>query len=282
MRKRFALVVVVMIVVSYALITAGTVAYAQEACEEWYHDENGSPWTNPNWPECLEDSSTTTTTSPPPTTDPPPPTTKPPIAATTTTHPSNHDIDDYNDSAPPLVDTDQDGVPDDVEVLIGGDPGESDTDGDGEPDGVEVGDELNTVMPVYPDDLDGFDPAAVLDTDGDTKPDIIESDVDDVGGDGIVDELDPDDNTPPTTTSTTATTTVSTTSTPVTTPTTPADATATVTAGGDTGNGSDDDSGSAGLLPIAVFGAVTIGGVGGAMWLIATRRRRNNEETQSG
>ncbi|MGF1548893.1 MAG: OmpA family protein, partial [Thiotrichales bacterium] len=80
-------------------------------------------------------------------------------------------------AAPPPVDSDGDGVPDDVEIAIGSDPNNPDTDGDGIPDGVEIGADWNNP----------------LDCDQDGVPDVLEPNNVDTDGDGIPNQCDPDD-----------------------------------------------------------------------------------------
>jgi Bacterial TSP3 repeat len=72
-----------------------------------------------------------------------------------------------DDKTSPTVDSDGDGIPDDVEVRLGTDPKNPDSDGDGIPDGKEVG-----AGPMF----------KPLDTDGDGKIDALDTDDD---GDGI-------------------------------------------------------------------------------------------------
>ena len=129
----------------------------------------------------------------------------------------------------PVVDSDGDGLPDDLEIEIGTDPNNPDTDGDGIPDGVEYGpltgggrdtDGDGIIDPLDPDDdgdtvptKDELGPGGYKnpqDTDGDGKPDYLDPDDDndtiptkeevgdlknptDTDGDGTPDYLDPDD-----------------------------------------------------------------------------------------
>ena len=74
----------------------------------------------------------------------------------------------------PNLDTDGDGITDQIEGTVGTDPTNPDTDGDGENDSVEVGDPNNP-----------------NDTDGDGIIDALESSNNDQDGDGINDEEDP-------------------------------------------------------------------------------------------
>ena len=73
----------------------------------------------------------------------------------------------------PNLDTDGDGITDQIEGTVGTRPNQSDTDGDGENDSVEVGDPNNPT-----------------DTDGDGIIDALESSNNDQDGDGINDEED--------------------------------------------------------------------------------------------
>ena len=75
----------------------------------------------------------------------------------------------------PDADADTDGIINAIEVQLGSDPTRADTDSDGVGDGDEI------------DDL------ANVDTDGDGKPDIIESAIDDQDGDCIPDQYDAED-----------------------------------------------------------------------------------------
>jgi gliding motility-associated-like protein len=74
----------------------------------------------------------------------------------------------------PNLDTDGDGLTDQVEATVGTDPNNPDSDGDGENDAVEVGDPNNPT-----------------DTDGDGIIDAFESSNEDQDGDGVNDEEDP-------------------------------------------------------------------------------------------
>ena len=94
-------------------------------------------------------------------------------------------------------DTDGDGLPDELEVIIGTDPTDPDSDGDGLPDGFEVG-----VVPTLPVDTDGDGIIDALDADDDgdgilTRDEDLDGDGspvdDDSDGDGIPNYLDADD-----------------------------------------------------------------------------------------
>ena len=74
----------------------------------------------------------------------------------------------------PNLDTDGDGITDQIEGTVGTDPNNPDTDGDGENDSIEVG-----------------DPTSPTDTDGDGLIDALESSNSDQDGDGVNDEEDP-------------------------------------------------------------------------------------------
>ena len=74
----------------------------------------------------------------------------------------------------PNLDTDGDGITDQIEGTVGTDPNNPDTDGDGENDSIEVG-----------------DPSNPTDTDGDGLIDALESSNSDQDGDGVNDEEDP-------------------------------------------------------------------------------------------
>ncbi len=73
------------------------------------------------------------------------------------------------------VDSDNDGLPDAVEVTLGTDPNNPDSDGDGRNDGEEV----------------GADPASPADEDGDGIIDALDSATADADGDGVPDQQDP-------------------------------------------------------------------------------------------
>ncbi|MCV6630285.1 MAG: gliding motility-associated C-terminal domain-containing protein, partial [Flavobacteriaceae bacterium] len=96
------------------------------------------------------------------------------------------DLDDADPCVPNVnagncvIDTDVDGIPDDVETSLGTDPNNSDTDGDGIDDGTEVGSDTNNP----------------IDTDGDGIIDAIESNLEDADADGVVDQQDPANNDP--------------------------------------------------------------------------------------
>ncbi len=77
-------------------------------------------------------------------------------------------------------DDDGDGLANGIEKLLGSDPRAADSDGDGIPDPQEVGD----------------DPNAPIDTDGDGIPDVLESLLLDADEDCVVDQLDPNNDTP--------------------------------------------------------------------------------------
>jgi gliding motility-associated-like protein len=124
------------------------------------------------------------------------------------------------------TDTDEDGVPDDVELIDGTDPNDpedfEDKDGDGVPDYVEeeegtdpndpkdVKDTDGDGVPDYVEERDGTDPndpKDVKDTDGDGVPDYVEErdgtdptdpkDVKDTDGDGVPDYVEEEEGTDP-------------------------------------------------------------------------------------
>ncbi|SHJ79019.1 conserved repeat domain-containing protein/gliding motility-associated C-terminal domain-containing protein, partial [Arenibacter nanhaiticus] len=78
------------------------------------------------------------------------------------------------------IDTDNDGIIDDNEIVLGTDPNNADSDGDGIDDGQEVGDDVNNP----------------IDTDGDGIIDALDSNILDSDNDGIVDQLDPANDNP--------------------------------------------------------------------------------------
>ncbi len=79
----------------------------------------------------------------------------------------------------PTADEDQDGLTNTVELSLGSDPKQGDTDGDGVADRDELDSDLE-----------------LLDSDGDSRPDILESANDDADMDCVADEADPEDTSP--------------------------------------------------------------------------------------
>lgn len=227
-----------------------------------------------------------TTTKPPPTTTTPPTTPPPTTTTTTTTKPPQ-----------PLLDTDNEGIPDAVEQIIGTNITNPDTDGDGESDSDEAGTEFMVTIPEFLPDLDNLDPTLLLDTDGDGKPDIIESDQTDQDNDGTVDELDPNDNDPniPNSSTTTTSTIDPTTTSEATDPTTPeaTDPTSSTGANGnliatpttpDNNNGSGSETTNNNLLdkardnPAATALGTVLGAIGVGLFI---RKRRREEDDQN-
>ena len=88
------------------------------------------------------------------------------------------------------IDTDGDGVPDDIEIMLGTDPNNWDTDGDGISDGEEIGDLSGTTTPIDTDN-DGVIDALDSDDDNDGIETLIEGNGD-LDGDGIPNHIDAD------------------------------------------------------------------------------------------
>ena len=119
---------------------------------------------------------------------------RPPLGTVTRTIMNQVDIGAYEGMSSPMsMDSDMDGLPDDVEMRIGTNPMNPDSDGDGIPDGREVGPD-----PTRPrdSDMDGTIDALDPDDDGDSIPTREERPMGadrDTDMDGTPDYLDPDD-----------------------------------------------------------------------------------------
>lgn len=100
------------------------------------------------------------------------------------------------DTATPVLvglDTDGDGLPDELEVILGTDPTKADTDGDGLLDGTEVGPDATRPIDT---DGDGVIDARDTDDDGDTlltRDELVMGRTVDTDGDAVPDHLDVDD-----------------------------------------------------------------------------------------